>query len=146
MKKVIYGIFLLLTMTAVSWAADATREVAIIAKQFEFLPNRIEVVRGVPVRLYLTSLDVDHGLNIEKFKIKQKIEKGKLTVVDFIPDEAGKYEIKCSVFCGPGHGGMKGELVVVEPMSEMSTMRPMPKMPGMKMPGMEEGQPMHYMH
>lgn len=141
MKKVIYGLFLLLIIATGSWAADVTREVSIIARQFNFLPGKIEVVKGVPVRLYLTSLDVAHGFYIDKFKINQKIEKGKLTVVDFIPDEAGDYEFKCSTFCGLGHGGMKGELVVLEPMPML------PKMPGMKMPGMDGMQhnmPMHH--
>ncbi|MFA4844634.1 MAG: cupredoxin domain-containing protein [Candidatus Margulisiibacteriota bacterium] len=145
MKKVVGGLFLLLILAAVNWAAEPTREVAIIARQYEFLPNRIEVVKGVPVRLYLTSLDAAHGIYIDKFKINQKIEKGKLTIVDFIPGESGKYEIKCSVFCGLGHGGMKGELVVVEPMPDMSKMQPMPQMPGIKMPGMDDRPQMHHM-
>ncbi|OGB88554.1 hypothetical protein A3H38_02810 [candidate division WOR-1 bacterium RIFCSPLOWO2_02_FULL_46_20] len=136
MKKTICGIFIALLMTAAGWAVDVTREVSIIARQFNFLPGKIEVVKGVPVRLYLTSLDVTHGLYIDKFKINQKMEKGKLTVVDFIPDEAGEYEFKCSNFCGLGHGGMKGELVVIEPMSAM------PKMPGME--EMQHNMPMHH--
>ncbi len=139
MKGILIASFLLL-LAAASLAAEPTREVSIIARQFEFLPNKIEVVKEKPVRVYLTSIDTDHGFYMEEFKIDQKIEKGKITVVDFIPNKEGIYEFKCSVVCGIGHRSMKGEIKVLGPMSEM------PKMQGMKMQGMEEMHNMQHMH
>jgi heme/copper-type cytochrome/quinol oxidase subunit 2 len=37
---------------------------------------------------------------------------GEPVVIEFTAGEAGKFPILCSVFCGDGHGDMKGMLVV----------------------------------
>jgi cytochrome c oxidase subunit 2 len=118
MKKAAYGVFMLLILSAAGLAAEPTKEVAVIARQYEYLPGVIDVVKGQPLRLYLTSLDFMHGLFIEKFQIIQRIDKGKLTVVDFVPDQAGTFDFKCSVVCGSGHKEMIGKLVVHEPMMD----------------------------
>ncbi|MDP2933354.1 MAG: cupredoxin domain-containing protein [bacterium] len=140
-KKVVCGVFFFLILTTVSWAGP-TQEVSVIARRFEYLPNKIEVVKGVPVRLYLTSLDTTHGFYLEKFKVNQQIEKGKLTIVDFVPDTAGEFEIRCSVFCGVGHMGMTGKLVVVEPPPHQE-MTKEKSGEGMMLPNMPMPMPMH---
>lgn len=85
---------------------------SVIAKQFEFLPAKIEVKLGQPTKIYLTSIDATHGFHIEAFKINVRIEKGKVSVVGFTPDKAGEFEIRCSSFCGVGHPWMRGKLIV----------------------------------
>jgi heme/copper-type cytochrome/quinol oxidase subunit 2 len=84
----------------------------VIAKQFEFIPNTINVKRGIPVRIILTSQDDTHGFAIDDLKINVSVEKGKQTIVDFTPNKSGTYEFYCSVFCGLGHMGMRGKLIV----------------------------------
>jgi cytochrome c oxidase subunit 2 len=98
-------------------AADSPQVIKLTAKKYDFEPSTITVTRGVPVRIEATALDRDHGIEIEEFGVKQKLEKGKMTVVEFTPDKAGEYTVHCSVFCGFGHHGMKAKLVVVEPKS-----------------------------
>src|SRR6476661_5688368 len=44
------------------------RTIAITARRFEFVPSRIEVTQGEPVRLVVTSADGVHGVAIRKFK------------------------------------------------------------------------------
>lgn len=97
-----------------SFAQAATQEVSIIAKTFEFLPHQIVVRKNQPVRIYITSVDEIHGFAISEFKINRQINPGKITTIDFIPDKAGEFTIRCSVFCGWGHEGMRGKLFVVE--------------------------------
>src|SRR5262245_32425185 len=84
------------------------------AKKYEFSPSPVTVTKGQPVKLEVTAMDKTHGIEIKEFKVKAKLEKGKMTVVEFTPDKAGEFEIKCSEFCGLGHGHMKGKLVVVD--------------------------------
>jgi len=48
------------------------------------------------------------------FKIKQKLKKGEPSIIEFTPDKAGTFPFKCSIFCGMGHRGMKGTIVVEE--------------------------------
>jgi heme/copper-type cytochrome/quinol oxidase subunit 2 len=43
-----------------------------------------------------------------------KIERGRTVTVDFTADKAVTFSFRCSNFCGFGHGGMKGTLVVEE--------------------------------
>jgi cytochrome c oxidase subunit II len=95
-------------------AAANTQVINILAKQFEFIPNAIEVKRGQTVRLILTSQDVTHGFAIDAFKVNVTVEKGKETVVDFVPDKSGTYDYYCNVFCGIGHMGMRGKLTVID--------------------------------
>ena len=90
-------------------------EIKITAKQFEFNPRTITVQKGKPVRLIITSADVDHGIKLEAFSINQRIPAKKTVTVEFTPDQVGRFEFQCSVTCGSGHDDMVGEIVVVEP-------------------------------
>lgn len=97
-----------------SQAAPNVHEIQVTAKKYEFSPNPIRVKKGESVRLIITATDHDHGIQLDAFHIKQKLKKGVPTTIEFTPDKAGTFPFKCSVFCGLGHGGMKGELVVEE--------------------------------
>ena len=88
------------------------QEIRILAKQYEFIQNKIEVKRNVPLRIILTTADITHGFAIDEFKIDVAIEKGKETIVTFTPTKLGVYEFRCSIFCGVGHHQMRGNLIV----------------------------------
>jgi cytochrome c oxidase subunit 2 len=90
------------------------QEIQVTAKKYEFSPNPIRVKKGEPVKLTITATDRDHGIQIDAFHIKQKLKKGEPTVIEFTPEQAGSFPFKCSVFCGFGHGGMKGTIIVEE--------------------------------
>jgi cytochrome c oxidase subunit 2 len=92
--------------------ADGVREVKVEAKQWAFTPDRIVVKKGEKVRLVVTSMDVEHGLGIEAFNINHKLPPHQPQTIEFTPDKAGEFEFHCTVYCGAGHGGMKGTLVV----------------------------------
>lgn len=96
-------------------SAVAPQVVKMTAKKYEFDPATITVTRGRPVRIEATALDHDHGIEIKEFGVKARLGKGKETVIEFTPDKTGEFTFHCSVFCGFGHHGMKGKLVVVEP-------------------------------
>jgi len=86
--------------------------IRITAKQYEFDPSHFTVKLGVPVKLILTSVDVTHGFAIDYYNLNVRVEKGKDTIVIFTPDRAGTYDYYCSVFCGVGHIGMRGQMTV----------------------------------
>jgi len=94
--------------------ADApvkTFEVA--ASRYKFDPISIEVDEGDRVVLKMRSLDVAHGLAVKEFKAKAAIPKGgEVVTLEFVASKAGTYAIECSEYCGRGHKGMKGQLVV----------------------------------
>jgi len=89
-------------------------EIQMTCKKYAFSPNSISVKKGERVRLTITATDHDHGFKLEPFHVEQKLKKGIPTTVEFTADKSGTFLFKCSVFCGFGHGGMKGTLIVEE--------------------------------
>lgn len=88
------------------------KEINVVAKQFSFNPNPITVNKGDKVKLILTTEDVEHGFAVKEYEINEKIIPGEATMVEFTADKTGEFEVLCSVFCGSGHSGMKGKLIV----------------------------------
>ncbi len=119
-----YVMVILLGVLAAGWAgtnraaAQATspsvHEISMTAKKYEFSPSVITVKKGEKVRLIITATDRDHGFKLDAFGINQVLKKGDPATIEFTADKAGTFEFKCSVFCGMGHGKMKGKLVVEE--------------------------------
>jgi cytochrome c oxidase subunit 2 len=97
-------------------AADQTEQVIkITAKRFEYSPNVITIKAGVPVILEFTSLDRMHGFTVPDLGgIRATIEPGKVTQVRIVAPKAGTYEFHCDIFCGDGHEGMTGKIIVEE--------------------------------
>lgn len=94
--------------------SPAVREFTMTAKKYAFDPSVITVKEGEKVRLLITATDHDHGFKLDAFDINQVLKKGDITTIEFTADKAGTFEFKCSVYCGLGHGKMKGKLVVEE--------------------------------
>ena len=91
---------------------SAVQEIKISAKRFSYTPSIIEVKYGIPVRLILTSEDVTHGFRLEAFNINNKINPAETAIVEFTPDKTGEFDFYCNNFCGLGHPGMRGKLIV----------------------------------
>jgi len=92
-------------------APPEPRVIEVIARDFEFVPPVIEVVQGETVKIVVTS-DGLHGLGIKKFKVSKEIPRGQTMTIEFTPDAAGAFPILCTEYCGDGHDGMQGVLVV----------------------------------
>ena len=93
---------------------NGVRVIEVTARRYAFEPTRIVVNAGEKVRLKVTSTDVTHGIDIEGFDINRKLPPDKTVIIEFTPDQAGRHHFHCSVYCGPGHERMHGELVVIE--------------------------------
>ncbi len=90
----------------------SVREILMIAQKYEFIPETVTVQEGERVRLVIESTDVDHGISIPAFGINENLEAGKTTTFEFVADTKGEFPMICSIFCGTGHGSMRGTLVV----------------------------------
>ncbi|HEV2490268.1 MAG TPA: cupredoxin domain-containing protein [Candidatus Acidoferrales bacterium] len=99
------------------------------AKKYKFTPSPVHVKRGTKVQLRITALDHVHGFKINIYpdgadakgapglafvtpKECWRLEKGQVTTIEFVAQTPGSYPFKCCVFCGFGHMGMKGLLIV----------------------------------
>lgn len=92
--------------------AGEVKEFTMTAKKWEFSPSTITVKKGDAVKLSITSIDVAHGFGLNDFGIKERLEPGKTTNIEFVADKTGTFTFFCSVFCGDGHGEMTGTLIV----------------------------------
>jgi len=71
------------------------------------------VNKGDRVKLMIQSADIAHGIKIDAFNVNNRLEPGQTTIVEFVADKAGTFSFYCNVFCGDGHSGMKGTLIVI---------------------------------
>ena len=73
-------------------------------------PPVLAVPVGEPVRLVLTSLDVNHSFYVPQFLIKRDLiptgENGQLNELEFTITEEGTYAGQCAEFCGVAHADM----------------------------------------
>ena len=95
-----------------SGVSKDAKEITMTAKKYEYDPAVITVKEGEHVKLIITALDDDHGFKIDGLHIDQLLKKGEPTTIEFTADATGTFPFQCSHFCGLGHKGMKGELIV----------------------------------
>lgn len=88
------------------------KDFAMTAKRFSFGPSAITVGNGDTVRLSITSVDAAHGFAINEFDVNVRLSPGRTEIVEFVADKTRTLTFYCSVLCGPGHSGMKGQLIV----------------------------------
>ena len=99
-------------------ASKDVKEIRIAAKKYEYDPGVITVKQGEHVRLIITALDHDHGFKIDAYHIDELLKKGEQGMIEFTANESGTFPFQCSHFCGLGHKGMKGELIVERVLQE----------------------------
>jgi len=79
-------------------------------------PEMITVRQGERVRLRIHGSDVLHGFAIGRLDVKPvRVEPGKVTVVEFVADQAGEFTFYCNMWCSPYHYRMRGTLEVLAP-------------------------------
>jgi cytochrome c oxidase subunit 2 len=93
---------------------DGEQHVEMQAMKFDYLPDQVTVKKGKPVVLELTTLDRLHGFDAPSLGLHTQIEPGPPTLLRFTPEKAGSYGIHCDVFCGDGHEGMAGRIIVTD--------------------------------
>ncbi len=123
MKPLLFGLLGLFAVCGCSSVQKATslagmppdapvERVQVTAKRYEFSPDPIRVKQGSHVILEVESLDVTHGLAIGDYGIDVTLPPHQKVTVEFYAKDAGEFTIHCSHFCGLGHLGMKGKLIV----------------------------------
>ena len=100
------------TVVAAQDQAPNRRDVTIVARDFQFIPNRIEVVQDELVRITLTSEARPHSFAIDAYRIIKRAGAGQTIVFDFRADQAGTFTFYCNLTSVPQCKDMKGTLVV----------------------------------
>jgi cytochrome c oxidase subunit 2 len=87
-------------------------EVVMLAQTWLYAPSEVRVPAGSKVTFRVTSPDVIHGFLIENTDINAMIVPGQITEVTYTFDKPGEHLIICHEYCGIGHHGMYGRVVV----------------------------------
>ena len=93
---------------------DGTQHISMLAMKFDYLPDTVTVKRGKPVMLELSTLDRIHGFDAPGLGLQADIAPGAPTILRFTPQNAGTYNLHCDNFCGSGHEGMTGRIIVTD--------------------------------
>ncbi len=96
----------------VEHVGDNEYEAYVVARQFIFQPNPIEVPAGSTVTFYVTSADVIHSFSIVGTNANTMVIPGEVATMTVEIDEPGEYGILCNEYCGAGHHDMEGLLIV----------------------------------
>jgi cytochrome c oxidase subunit 2 len=87
-------------------------EVHIVAKMWSFDPPEVRLPLGAEADIYLSALDVTHGLYIEGTNVNLMAVPGSVNATHVRFDREGEHRMICHEYCGLGHHLMAGELVV----------------------------------
>ncbi len=90
----------------------ADEHIRVVMKKYAIEPPVIRVKAGERIELEVRTADVQHGLDIPALGIKESVQPGKITAVDFTAPAKGEYKMACGVICGPHHDDMVGKIVV----------------------------------
>ncbi len=88
------------------------KTVEMTAEHFHFTPEEVHVPQGTLVTLKITAIDGTHGFDLGAFGIDEKIPEKETKTVTFYAAKKGEYGFHCSHFCGIGHLGMTGKIIV----------------------------------
>lgn len=86
--------------------------VVAVAMMFAFNPAEVRVPAHRPVRFRLTSSDVVHGFQIVGTNGNTMVVPGYVSQFTTTFDQPGEYLLVCNEYCGLGHHGMYGKLIV----------------------------------
>jgi cytochrome c oxidase subunit II len=111
MRLIVPRIAFLVMVTALvgglALPAPANSAIDIVASNWKFTPNDIQLHVGQPTSLRLTSSEGVHGLQSDDLEIPlTTISPGSFTTVSVTPKKAGKYVLHCAIMCGAGHPNM----------------------------------------
>ncbi len=85
--------------------------------QFKYETGKVTdslyVPQGKPVKLILTSNDVNHSFFIPAFRVKKDVFPGTQRTTWFIANNVGKYDIACAEYCGLNHSYMYSKIIVM---------------------------------
>jgi cytochrome c oxidase subunit 2 len=85
----------------------AGQSIDIVASNWKFTPNAIQLHAGQATTLRLKSSEGVHGLQSDDLGIPQTmIMPGSIKSVQVTPKKPGKYVLHCAIMCGAGHPNM----------------------------------------
>jgi heme/copper-type cytochrome/quinol oxidase subunit 2 len=92
--------------------APGRREVKLLARDYQFIPNKIEVTQDDLVRVMFTSEGRPTSFAVDAYRILKRAGANQTIVFEFRADQAGTFSFYCSLTSDRQCREMKGTLVV----------------------------------
>lgn len=101
-----------LTKGSLEKLSDGVYEAHFLAKMWGFEPYRIRLPLHSQLKVFVTSADVVHGMNVVGTAINLMALPGVINYAQSTFHHPGTYPIICHEYCGVGHHGMYGYIEV----------------------------------
>lgn len=92
--------------------APARPEFTLVAREYRFSPDRIEVAQDDLVRLTIRSEDITYSFAIDEYRIVRRVPAGGTTAFEFRAERSGTFRFYSNLTNDSAHAGMQGRLVV----------------------------------
>ena len=79
---------------------------------WRYYPSELTVPVNSTVTFYVTSADVQHGFRIQDTNVNLQIIPGQISKATYTFTKAGTFNYLCGEYCGVGHQGMFGKIIV----------------------------------
>lgn len=89
----------------------AETELVIKASNYSFDQEEYRLKKGVPVKIIFENESGNHGILVPELKLQLNTKKNTKVIV---PEEAGTFQMTCSIMCGAGHTSMMAKVIVEE--------------------------------
>ena len=107
----ISGVLLVRRLFAQEQAPNRT-EFTLVAKNFRYSPDRLEVVQDDLVKLTIQSEDVAYSFAIDAYRIIRRVPAGGTTTFEFRADRPGTFRFYSNLTSDRAHAEMQGQLIV----------------------------------
>ena len=87
-------------------------EFNLVARNYRYNPDRLEVTQDDLVRLTIQSEDFTYSFAIDEYRIVRRVPAGEMTTFEFRADRAGTFRFYSNLTGEGGHADMQGQLVV----------------------------------
>ena len=87
-------------------------EFTLLARNYRYAPDRLEVTQDDLVRLTIRSEDFTYSFAIDEYRIARRIPAGETTTFEFRADRAGMFRFYSNLTGEGSHADMQGQLVV----------------------------------
>ena len=89
--------------------APNRREFTVVARDFGFSPDRLEVMQDDLVKLTIRSEDVAYSLTIDEYRVAKRVPAGGSTTFEFRADRAGTFPFYSNLTSDARHSQARGQ-------------------------------------
>jgi heme/copper-type cytochrome/quinol oxidase subunit 2 len=84
----------------------------LVASNFRYSPDHLEVSEDDLVKVTIRSEDIAYSFAIDEYRIVRRVPAGEMTTFEFRADRPGTFRFYSNLTSDSRHGEMQGELVV----------------------------------